>query len=178
MQSAKFAPEIVNIAHLNGKNKSKLASNDITFDNFWHFHIYGMVATIINEEVYLCGGGVLPSICHNIEIIYSTMQCQSFNLKEYTLATLNISMTEERTFAQSIMFENNTWFIMGGQDSQGNTSDTTEYLDVNGTNFLNESKMPENMSRHCAKLINSSYLFTTGGSKQSISGQTSLSRGY
>ena len=180
IQSAKFAPEIVNIANLNGKNKSKLSSNDITFDEFWHFHIYGMVATVINEEIYICGGGVLPSTCHNIEHIFSTSRCQSLNLKEYTLTTLNISMTEERTYAQSMVFENNTWFIMGGQDSLGNTSDTTEYLDVNGTNFLNEFKMPEHFSHHCAKMINSSHLFTTGGSKHSISGQTSLSlsRGY
>ena len=76
-------------------------------------------------------------------------------------------MLEERTFAQSVLFENNTWFIMGGEDSHGNTSDTTEYFDANGTNFIYDYKMPEHLSHHCAKMFNTSHLFTTGGSKHS-----------
>ena len=181
IQNAKSTPEIVNIAKLNANNISKIESNKVTFDDFLDFHIYGMVATIINQEIYFCGGGTSSSECHTIiDNIFSTPHCKSFNLMKYTVTTLNISLTEERTFAQSVMFENNTWFIMGGQDSQGNTSDTTEYLNANGTYFLSDSNMPEHFSRHCAKMINSSYLFTTGGSKQSISAGTSLSlsRGY
>ena len=174
--SGNYVPEVVNIA--NYENRSKLASQYLSFNDIWAPRVYGIVGTIIREELFICGGGVWPTKCHT-EIIFSSSRCQSFNLKEYTLTTLDVAMTEERTFAQSMMFENDTWFIMGGQDSQGTPSDTTEYLDVNEMIFVSKIIMPENFARHCAKMINGSHLFTTGGSKHSRSGDQSvtLSRG-
>ena len=125
-----------------------------------------------------CGGGTLPSPC-DIDEQFSTSKCQSFDLMDLTLTTLDITMTEKRTFAQSMLFDNNTWFIMGGEDSQGFISDTTEYLDVNGTDFAHGFKMPEQSSCHCGKNINGSHLFTSGGYKRSSLEQpfVSLSRG-
>ena len=96
IQSAKYAPEIVNIANLNGKNISKFESNAFKFDDFLHFHIYGMVATILKEEIHFCGGGILSSECLTLENIFSTTHCKSLNLMEYTMTNINISMTEER----------------------------------------------------------------------------------
>ena len=181
VESNKYIPEFVSIS--SDKNQPKLAYNDITFKDVWLSHIYGMVGTIINQEIYICGGGVLPSTCPSIDnvLLTSTSRCQSYDLKKYNLTTLDVSMTEERTFAQSMMFGNNTWYIMGGQDSQGIASDTSEYFTANGTIFVNGLKLPEHFSHHCAKLINTSHLFTTGGSKYSSLGQTYLSllsRGY
>ena len=161
-EMGRYVPEYVNLA--NGHNKSKLSWSGISFNDIWSSHIYGIVATLINEQMIICGGGEFTSTC-NSDVVVSTTRCQSFNLKEYTLATLNLSMTEERTFAQSMVFENTTWFIMGGRDSHGIATDTTEYLDINGTNFVSHSKMPEYFSHHCAKKINNSHLFTTGGLK-------------
>ena len=160
-------PEFVNIA--SGQNQSKLASQQISFHEIWDFHIYGMVGVALKEEIYFCGGGTWPSTCQSIDRIRSTKTCQSFNLKEYTLTHLVISMTEERSFAQSVRFENETWFILGGEDSEGHASDTTEYMNADGTSFMNGARMPEHVTRHCAKMINSTHLFITGGSRKSSS---------
>ena len=167
IEGGKYTPEYVNIKI--GQQRPSLASQDNIFEGDWYYpQIYGIVGTLFNENIYFCGGGALPTLC-DIEGYLSTSMCRSFSLKTYNLFTLNIVMKEERTFAQSMRFENNTWLIMGGEDSQGAISDTIEYLDVNGTNFIIGHKMPEYFSRHCAKMLNSSHLFTTGGSKQSTS---------
>ena len=170
IESGNYIPEFVNIGH--GQNRSKL-SQSITFKDIWSSHNYGMVGIIVNEEIYLCGGGVLPSKCHTDEYS-STSRCQSFDLIGYTLTTLDFAMTEERTFAQSMMFENSTWLVMGGQDSQGITTDTTEYMDVYNMTFESHSAMPKQMALHCAKMINSSHLFTTGGVEHSSLAQPSI----
>ena len=68
---------------------------------------------------------------------------------------------------------------MGGQNSQEITLETTEYLDANKNIFEPYSTMPESFSRHCAKMINATHLFSTGGSKRPSSAHSheSLSRG-
>ena len=84
-------------------------------------------------------------------------------------------MLEERTFAQSMIFKNDTWLILGGQNSQGITLGTIEYMNSNEMIFESYSNMPENVAHHCAKMINVSHLFTTGGSKVSSLSDSSVS---
>ena len=174
-----YGPDIVYIG--NNQYKSKLPSQDITFKDIWETApIYGIVGTIINEGILFCGGGTMYSCYDLMHRFFSTSKCQTFGLKDYILTPMDITMTEERTFAQSMMFDNNTWFIMGGQDAQGATSDTTEYLNMNKNlrnGFVSDSKMPEYFAGHCAKMINNSHLFTTGGFKNSSSELIFLNRG-
>ena len=165
MESGNYLPEFVSLA--NNKNISNLASKDISFGDIWDKHVYGMVGTILKGKIYYCGGGVLPSTCDMDEVYSSTSRCKSFDLMDYSLNLLDIEMQEERTFAQSTMFDNGTWFIMGGQNSQRITSNTTEYLSTSNDHFMNGLEMPDFFSHHCAKMINSSHLFTTGGYKNS-----------
>ena len=176
IEKGEYRPEFVNIAI----GQTLLASQEIKFNDVQKIsHIYGMIATVINdEEIYLCGGGEWRTSC-TFDRFISTSNCQGFNLKDYTLTTLEIAMTEERTFAQSVMFENNTWLILGGQNSQNITTNTIEYLNTdNITYFLQHSRMPEHSAYHCAKMINKSHLFTTGGIKNlNLNFTSSLSRG-
>ena len=178
IESGNYLPEIVGIA--NDQNQFKLGFQNISFRDVWDPPIYGMVGTMLNRKLFFCGGGALSSTC-DTEGYLSTSKCNSFDVQDYTLNLLDIEMLEERTFAQSMIFENGTWFIMGGQDSQGIASDTTEYLyTLNEDYFMIGSVMPEYLSHHCAKMINSSHLFTTGGAKRSslADHSISLSKGY
>ena len=159
-----FSPELISI----GANKrySKWTSQKMTFNEIMDSHKYGMVGVVLNEIIYTCGGGQILSN-YSTEEYSSTAKCQIFDLESYTWINY-ISMREERTFAQSMVFKNNSWFIMGGQNFQGFTLDTTDYLDSNATYFVADfTQMPDSFAQHCAKMINTTHLFTTGG-KQNL----------
>ena len=145
------------------KNNSNLPpADDMSCKNTMDPQIYGMIATVLNGIIHMCGGG--QHFYNNaIQGFFSTSRCQRFNVQQYNWENVDISLKEDRTFAQSIMFANNTWFIMGGRNSRGIVLETTEYLDANATEFVYNINMPMRFAQHCAKMISHSELFTTGG---------------
>ena len=164
------APEIISISETKNYSKWTSLTEEMAYNALWDDHTYGMVGAVLNELLHVCGGGKFPSMFNAaeevIEEIRATATCKSFDLKTYTWSELSYSMKESRSFAQSIVFENDTWFIMGGIDSQGEALVTTEYLNINQTQFVTANiRIPERSAKHCAKKINSSHLFTTGGNK-------------
>ena len=154
-------PEIVSIS--SNKNYSTWTSDDLSiYKEIWNQNLYGMVGALIQDTIYICGGGKKISGKY-LEAYASTDKCQTFELKSYSWAELDLTLTQERSFAQSLMLDNDTWFIMGGQDFHERSTHSTEYLGSNSTGFVPGIAMPEMLAKQCAKMINSSQLFITGG---------------
>ena len=167
------APEFVGI----GTDNTKLpVPEDIYCKNIFAPQLYGMVAAVLKEVIYMCGGGQY-FYNNGAQGFLSTSRCQMFDMDHYEWIDLNISMRENRTFAQSMILGNNSWLIMGGEDSQGAISLSTEYLDIDAIGFPENIELPLQFSHHCAKIINASHLFTTGGNTIMESIKTPSQRG-
>ena len=108
----------------------------------------GMVGGFINGRPLVCGG----SFKHRCSEY-------SFTNEEWTLTTF--SMKEERALAASVILPNGTFFIIGG--SYGTNLLTTTELLIEDAHFEYGVDLPDELSQHCAVLINSSHLVTAGG---------------
>ena len=159
-----------------GSSFSNWNFQELNFNDYLNPHLYGMVATVLDEKLLVCGGGKFSSN-YSSEDYRSTSKCLTFDLKILTWKNMNISMKEERTFAQSMLFDNKSWLIMGGHNSHGIALDTAEYLAFNDVDFVRNVSMPFDFTMHCAKMINSSHIFTTGGYRSINSFMVVVSKG-
>ena len=123
----------------------------------------GMIGMFRGKELLLCGKPLAK--LENFENVLTSNNCHGFNFETYSMVDRNISLNSDRIFSQSVMLENGTVFVMGGFNV-GNYSSilkSTEYLNTNSSEFLMGPDMPDHAARHCAKLINSSHILTSGG---------------
>ena len=155
-------PEIVSLPAKQELSQWTDLPNELTlYNTIWDFNMFGMSGIKRGKEIHLCGGGKHSTFLGGE--FAATRRCQIFDLKTYSWTNLNLSMIYERIYAQSLSFENNTWFLFGGEDSQGTAQNSTESVDSNQKEFIDGIDMPEKFSKHCAKLANASHAFTTGG---------------
>ena len=145
-------------------------SKDIVNHNMeWDTEIEGMVGTVIREsELLLCGKPLMKIM--NFKIVWTTNNCHVFHFGTYSWIDKNISLNEDRIFSQAIDLATNeankTFFLMGGfnENSLSKYSlQTTEYLNHDENIFHNGPEMPEAFGAHCAKAVNATHIFTSGG---------------
>ena len=131
---------------------------------------YGMVGAVMDGKVVMCGGIIFG----NKSSTMTTKSCHALVFQSYFWKQLNVAMISARSFAQSIVLENGTFFVMGGEAAEfGDIFYTTEFLDsITSEFFQNGIVMPERLTKHCASKINSSHLFLSGGLQD-----TAISRG-
>ena len=169
-------PELLSISsRANLSEWDSLPRDLLLYNGAWDFNMHGMVGALINDEIQICGGGkfyLSNSFTDPVDEFVATTRCQRFDFESYTWSTLGVSLLQQRTFAQSVVLENGTWLILGGQDSQGRTHDTTEFLDVNATEFVFGVEMAKRLAKHCVTMVNRSLLFAAGG-KDNNNGVTS-----
>ena len=169
-----YKPEVISIAGRNSFTEWAWGPQELLSRKTPQ--MFGMVGAIIQNELYVCGGGSQATY-YNHQRFLSTSKCQSYDITTNLWTTLDIALITARTFAQSMLFENNTWFVLGGEDSYGVTLHTTEYLELGSSNFMNSNPTPTPFSKHCAKMINATHLFTTGGLKNDASTRDPIGRG-
>ena len=153
-------PEVIVIAPNNTYDELESMSRDLKiYNDLWNVPKFGMVGSILNGTVFICGGTDQMSNGQQISI----NDCQTFIFDNYSWVTWqNISMLENRAFAQLSHLQNGSMLIMGGETAPGESLYSTEQLD-GSMSFSHGISLPERLSKHCATTINSSHIFLSGG---------------
>ena len=128
------------------------------YDEIWIKKIYGMVGTVLNDILLICGG-ILPD--NENHVSKATNKCHTFSFDSYEWKLSNVSMLNSRVFSQSVMLFNGTFFVTGGIDENNIVLGTTEYLD--GNSFSNGPNLHANIAKHCILLLNETHMFMIGG---------------
>ena len=80
-------------------------------------------------------------------------------------------MTQPRLFASSVVLNQNTLWIVGGENGPRDNRtylDTTEFISINSNQEINQTKgptIPFGISNHCMIHYNSSAIYLIGGQK-------------
>ena len=152
-------PEFVGISSPETKT-SKLMSlleKDLkVYNQIWSNNLYGMVGAFRNDQIFICGGIINGALVTN--------RCQAFHLDIYEWRPQG-HLNEQRAFAKSVMLANGTFIVTGGLDVAHSALNSTESLNTNSHSFIKGPDMPEYLARHCAKRINISHVFISGGFK-------------
>ena len=110
------------------------------------------------NEVFAASGGLLngtyPLICGGA---YSFGECSILG------SNMSVYLKEKRSFAASVVFNNNSLWITGGEDPQ--PTGTSEFVTLADGNLYNYEgpRLPVNVLGHCMLALNETTFMLTGG---------------
>ena len=155
-------PEILSIELYKIQSDYSFLHKDMTiYNDIWNHNFYGMVGMVFSSKVFICGGIVIKLLDDEFQEPKSTKDCHLFSYDSFEWKFSNISMIHSRAFAQSVMFNNGSFFVTGGINENHIVLDSTEYF--NGTIFTYGPNLPASISQHCNLLFNETHMIMAGG---------------
>ena len=109
---------------------------------------YGMIAELFNET---------PLVCSGYGVGGDQEDCFTFDGEKWVPASTNLTIA--RRYATSIVLNDNTMWVSGGDKETSKSSSETLHI---GGKFHQTSILPKAMEQHCSARINDTHFFMAG----------------
>ena len=119
-------------------------------------HVSGTTSGLLGNTVMICGG--FNDDVFDIYLYSLANECYSFTAQKATLITY---MFVERIYAASIVLNDNTLWVTGGESKDGYPIASTEYVKMSGS--MPGPDLPMALESHAMASINSTVSMVIGG---------------